>query len=147
MTSDRPTCQTGLTLYELLVVMTILAILVTLVIGLGRHADQVARRHRAIADLALWHDALDRYYLALGAYPDGRYNGGVTNLLQAATNIAVGVTVTLGDGLPSRNQLHTLDPWGRAYQYVADTNAAPQSYDLYSPGPDAGNPSDDVRFQ
>ena len=127
--------------------MMILAILVTLVIGLGRHADQVARRHRAMAELALWHDALHRYYLALGAYPDGRYNGGVTNLFQAAETIGTALTVHLSDGATSPAQLHALDPWGRAYQYVAATNDAPQGYDLYSTGPDAGNPSDDVRFQ
>ena len=147
MTNDRPS-RFGFTLYELLVVMMILAILVTLVIGLGRPADQAARRHRALADLALWHDALHRYYLQVGGYPDARWNGSATNLLSAGVTIGGNTTVRLADGATSSLQLHAVDPWGRFYRYAADgTNDVPQSYDLYSTGADAGNPSDDVRFQ
>ncbi|MFZ4396783.1 MAG: type II secretion system protein, partial [Kiritimatiellia bacterium] len=47
----------GLTLFELLMVMTILAILVSLVIGLGRYADNTAKRHRTLADLGKWQEA------------------------------------------------------------------------------------------
>jgi len=126
----------------------ILAILVTLVIGLGRHADQASRRHRAVADLALWHEALQQWYLRQGAYPDCTYNGSVTNVLAAAAPLGGNATVRLGDGVPSPLQLRAVDPWGRYYQYAADgTNAAPQTCDLYCQGPDAANPHDDIRFQ
>ena len=149
---SHPGCgsnRSGLTLFELLVVMMILAILVSLVIGLGRHADTMAKRHRAMADLGKWQEALHQYYVHLGEYPRSQYNGNVTNLLLACEAIG-GTNVWFGEGTSAR--LTPLDPWGHAYQYVAVTNSAvtnsaPQSFDLYSFGPEQGNSSDDVRFQ
>ena len=148
--SIAPRGQSGLTLFELLVVMSILAVLVSLVIGLGRYADTMAKRHKAIADLGKWQEAMHRYYEVLGQYPDSQCNGGVSNLL--TVSVPIGGTGTNQVVVRVGGQMSilpaTIDPWGQPYQYVAVATNAPQSFDLYSFGPDRqGNTSDDIRFQ
>ena len=137
----------GLTLFELLVVMTILAILVSLVIGLGQHADVIAKRHLAIADLGKWQEALHQYYGALGEYPGVQYNGSVTNLLNLS--VTIGGSNVVWFGAESSTQLNPIDPWGNPYWYDAATNDHPQSFDnIYSFGRDqTKGTSDDIRFQ
>jgi len=135
----------GLSLFELLVVMSILATLVSLVIGLGRYADTIAKRHQAIADLGKWQEALHQYYLQVGEYPGNQYTN-VAGLLTMSMPIGGSNVVTFGAQMstpPAPN-----DPWGTPYQYVAPAASASQSFDLYSCGPDrVGNTSDDIRFQ
>lgn len=149
MTHDFHIRRPGFTLLEVLVVMTILAVIVTLVIGLGRYTDLQAKRHRALADLAIWHDALHQYYLKTGEYPGFAGATSASNLAAVVTPISATVSVRLQDGTTSSATLTNrfLDPWNHAYVYVAATNAGVQSYDLYSQGPDAGNDSDDIRFK
>ena len=142
--------RNALTLFELLIVMAILSILVTLVIGLGRYADLMAKRHRAIADLGKWQEAIHRYYEVLAEYPDSSNNGSITNLLNVRVRIggtdANTVYVRFGEQMSTLPS--AIDPWGKAYQYVAATNRAPQSFDLYSCGPDQqGGTADDIRFR
>ena len=137
----------GLTLFELLIVMSILATLVTLVIGLGRYADTMAKRHHAIADLGKWQEALHQYYLQLGEYPGIQYTN-AASLLTLNVSISGSNTISFGSGMPGSLAAITLDPWGQPYQYAAPTNSNLQSFDLYSCGPDrAGGTSDDIRFQ
>ena len=125
--------------------MMVLAILVTLVISLGRHADLQTKRHQALADLGRWQDALHGYYLSAGQYPETCYNGGVSNLLQATCKDSMGTTITTLAGQMT-SALNAIDPWGHAYVYVADTNAAPQSYDLFSWGANSNTPSAAIRL-
>jgi len=135
----------GLTLFELLTVMMILSLLVSLVIGLGRYADTIAKRHHAIADLGKWQDALQRYYDVLGQYPDSQYNGSVAKLLSASAQIGGSNVVCFSAQFSTPP--NAIDPWFRPYQYVAPSNNAPQSFDLYSFGPCTNIASDDIRFQ
>jgi general secretion pathway protein G len=142
----------GLTLLELITVMAILAILISLVIGLGRYADTLTRRHQAVAEIGQWQEALHQYYQALGEYPTNPCTGSVSNLLVLRVPIGGAasnqVFVTFGEKTSHAGQLPQLDPWGAPYQYQAPPDAHPQSYDLYSYGPDRqGNSSDDLRCQ
>ncbi len=142
----------ALTLLELLTVMSILAILISLVIGLGRYADTLSRRHQALAELGQWQEALHQYYQTLGAYPTNPCTGSVSNLLvlRVPLNDAPSnqVFVTFGEKTSHAGQLPSQDPWGQPYQYRAPSDVHPQSFDLYSHGPDRqGNSSDDLRFQ
>lgn len=145
--TGRASGRIGVTLFELLVVMMVLAILVTLVIGLGRHADTQTKRHQAMADLGRWQEALQGYYLAAGQYPDVCYNGSVSNVLQSACTNAAGVAIATLSGQTS-SRLNIVDPWGRPYQYVADNtdSAPPQTYDLYSWGPNSNSPAAAIRL-
>ena len=139
----------GLTLFELLVVMSILAIMVSLVIGLGRYADLVAKRHQAIANLGQWQEALHQYDLQAGEYPGNQYNGSVANLLNACASNVVYFSAQFPTQINTNTIPNlTIDPWGTPYQYVAPAASASQSFDLFSCGPDRqGGTSDDIRFQ
>lgn len=142
----------GLTLLELLTVMGILAILVALVIGLGRYADVLARRHQAVAELGQWQEALHQYYQSLGEYPTNPVTGCASNLLDVRVRIAGSETnpvlVAFGAHTTCANQLSVCDPWGVPYRYQAPADDHPQVYDLFSSGPDRKkDTSDDVRFQ
>lgn len=125
----------GLTLFEVLIVMSVLAVLVSLVIGLGRHADAAGKRSRARADLVAWQETLTRWHLAFDEYPS--VDGSVNNLLAAsmrtpATNL---LFREIAGAVP------TNDPWGSPYQYRG-TN---QTYSIWSPGPDGRrNTPDDI---
>lgn len=126
----------GLTLFEVLIVMSVLAVLVSLVIGLGRHADAAGKRGRAQSDLASWQDALTRWHLAFDEYP--AVSGTVTNLLTASFSTPV---TNLLFSEVAGTAVRLTDPWGSLYQYSGSN----QTYSLWSLGPDGRPSADDVR--
>ncbi|MFA5392102.1 MAG: type II secretion system protein [Candidatus Paceibacterota bacterium] len=64
----------GFTLIEMLIVITIIALLSSLIlVGMGG-ARTKARDSRRIADLHNIQNALELYYAKLGTYPPGTYN-------------------------------------------------------------------------
>lgn len=139
--------RNGLSLFELLTVLSILAVLTGLVIGLGRHADLISKRRQAFGELGVWHEALQRFYdnHDWGHYPTN-CSGGVSNLLSCC-EIAGSISNRFGETM-STPLVRTCDPWGQPYQYRVDPGDAPQSYDLYSFGPNRkDSDSDDIRFQ
>ncbi|MEM9421660.1 MAG: type II secretion system major pseudopilin GspG [Pseudomonadota bacterium] len=104
--------QIGLTLFELLVVLAVLALLATLVaprvIGyLGKAKSDIARGQ--MANIA---SALELYALDAGRYPTDEE--GLTALVVAPE----GATVWLGPYL--REEKGLTDPWGREYLYSVD---------------------------
>ncbi len=138
---SRSPSRSGLTLVEVLFVMVILAILVGLVIGLGRYSDSAARIHQARADLGEWSSALSRWQDAFGEYPvsiDGTVLGLVSNT----------VTLTRFYTEEGDNELDMAaffrdialkDPWQQYYLYQGESNALSGvvfRYDLFSAGPD-----------
>jgi len=124
----------GLTLFEMLVVLAILGMLVSLVIGLGRHADAAGKRGRAQADLAVWQHALTRWYLAFDEYP--AVDGTVTNLL--AVSISTPTTNLLFEQTQTTAWRLT-DPWGALYRYYGSN----QTYTIWSLGPDGRDDTPD----
>lgn len=141
-----PCCPSAYTLIELLTVLMIVSLLIALVVGLGRHADHVGKRRRALADIGTLHDALEQFYLQYGRYPE------IPDADHAATNLAVLTNPWLGEDkadafdrlLPPESSY--LDPWRQPYQYLYDTNR-PDTVDVYSLGPDRKSENDDVRYQ
>ena len=158
--------RAGLTLVEVLFVMAVFAILVALVIGLGRYSDSAARIHQARADLGEWTSALGRWRDVFGEYPRPP---GATNVLWLASNTvavarftgAAGATAYAAAGAAS-NTLDTAaffrdlplrDPWRQYYRYEAqdglDDPAVPLfDCKLYSAGPDGKDdtPHDNIAF-
>jgi type II secretory pathway pseudopilin PulG len=147
---------------EVLFVMIIFAILIGLVIGLGRYADTTARIHEARADLGEWTAALSRWHDTFGDYPvsaDGTVGGLVSNtvpitrLTAAAQATAYAAAGSLTNTLAMASFFRDLplrDPWRLVYFYEAQTNeaGAALSHSLYSAGPD-GNPQtphDNISF-
>ena len=67
---------TGFTLIELLVVIFIIAILVTLAVGIGKYVYDEAGRKQTQATQAIVMQAIDVFYELTGDYPDDTAAGG-----------------------------------------------------------------------
>ncbi len=147
----------GYSLIELTLVLLILGVLMGLVLGLGRHGIESARRAQVQADLGELHHALTRFHATHDAYPptDGGAVVAVTNLWAVAAPWA---PPEEAQSLPNRWMLQWFlpedfsgtDPWGEAYRYSHDAEGSPTRYELYSLGP--FNPEDSdadarIRFQ
>ena len=141
--SIRERAARAFTLLELLAVITLIAILAGIVIGVGRQASVAGKAARAQAELATLGAALEAYKHTYGEYP--RTDDEV-QLLRAL----LGQRGPLSDApISGRVLLETsrfaiagnvlVDPWERPYVYVYQvppggwTNS---SYVLYSVGPD-----------
>ncbi len=112
--------QSGFTLFELLVVLSIMALLAALVaprvIGyLGRAKEDVARSQ--MSNLVT---SLELYYLDVGQYP--KEEDGLTALVEAPQQSGEPIPGWRGPYLNDETGL--IDPWGRpfAYAYDAETD-------------------------
>ena len=121
----------GFTLIEILLVMTIIAILAAIVIPKMVGRSEQARQTAAHADLSSIKTALDAYEVDNGFYPKG-----LQDLIQQPGN----AKNWHGPYLESLPQ----DPWGNPYVYTYPGRHNPSGFDIYSAGPDgkAGNDDD-----
>lgn len=124
------------TLVEMLLVVTIIGILAALVVPKIMGRSEQARSTAANADInGGIKSALDAYEVDNGFYPKGK--NGLNDLVQQPRD-AKNWRGPYLDKLPS-------DPWGNAYIYEYPGKHNPNSYDLYSVGPDGkGGTDDDV---
>lgn len=124
--------QRGLTLFELLVVLAILAFLATLVaprvVGyLGRAKSDIARSQAA--NIAA---SLELFFLDYGRYPTNEE--GLIALVEAPA----GSTEWRGPYLKEETAL--TDPWGRPYLYSPETSA--EAFEVASLGRDGAEGGD-----
>ena len=160
----RRTClrplRAGFSLLELMAVLLILAMLAGLVIGQARLARVRGEEARVRIDLGHVATALERYRESMGHYPssadaksDGSGDGSciVTNL-----NAWDSAPVWMMDGVENADDVHCLknffpeanevqedgdepfsglDPWSRPYRYFHDPETAPDTYRVFSLGP------------
>jgi len=116
------------TLVELLVVILIIGMLAGFVApkmfkGLGKAKADIAK-----AKMALIEDALGRFYIDCGRYPDD--SEGLQALLTAPADLQ-----EKWNG-PYCKRSELLDPWGNPYIYLAEGQYNPGSFDLVSYGAD-----------
>jgi len=116
------------TLVELMVVILIIAMLAAFVTprmfkGLGKAKSQIAK-----AKMAIIEDALGRFYIDCGRYPDD--SEGLEVLLLAPADLE-----EKWNGRYCKPS-ELLDPWGNPYIYVAEGQYNPGSFDLISFGAD-----------
>jgi general secretion pathway protein G len=120
------------TLVEMLLVLTILAILAGIVLPKMIGRGEEAKKKATIAQLAAFAQALDLFEVDNGDYPSGR-NG--LNDLKEQPRDARNWHQYL-DSIP-------LDQWGHPYIYVKPGKHRPTSYDLSSIGPDGREGTED----
>ena len=143
--------EKGFTLVEMLTVLFIVSILLGIVLGSARYATQVSRVSRAESDMHTLAEALDRFHLVFGEYPD----------VESATNLVQYTRRALGGGESDRFHFRHLlpagftavDPWTHPYIYRVyrpdkpgeeDFKASDETiYALASAGPDGKEGTDD----
>lgn len=120
----------GFSLIEIMVVVTLMAIL----IGLGTTylMNQLERGKEQAARSTAYEiaKALDLYKLQHGSYP--------------TVSEGLEVLVTPASGKPVLDELPN-DPWKRPYNYAIPGEKNPKSFDVWSSGPD-GNAAQDTGF-
>ncbi|HUB65990.1 MAG TPA: type II secretion system major pseudopilin GspG [Candidatus Methylacidiphilales bacterium] len=127
----QTTRRRGFTLFEMLLVLTIIGLLMGLVIyNLGHVADD-AKMERAHADILTLREALSAYQMTCGMLPTTEQ--GLKALWSRPTS------EPLPQNWSKQMDAETKDPWGNSYQYVNPGKHNPDGYDLYSMGP-SGQP-------
>ena len=130
----RNSCR-GFTLMEMLIVLTIIALLMGMVIFQVTSMSAGSEATKAKADLLAFKEMLASYQLDNGTLPTSEQ--GLKALWSRPTV----------EPIPPRwHQLlesEVLDPWGRPYQYRNPGKHNPDHYDVFSMGPDGLPDTDD----
>lgn len=126
----------GFTLIELLVTIAIIATLAAIVAPALFGNVGEARKNAVRSQIQILALALDAYRLDNDAFPTSEQG------LEALRTFPVGGEPPKNWKGPYLRQGVPVDPWGRAYVYVAPGVANPDAYDLYSLGKD-GKPGGD----
>jgi general secretion pathway protein G len=123
---NRRESEAGFTLVEMLVVITIIAMIMALVAPRVLHYLGESKIKAAKIQIQSFASALDLYYLDEGHYPST--SQGLTALVQRPDNSPVwnGPYLTSG-AVP-------LDPWGHPYDYRSPGEHG--AFDIVSRGPD-----------
>jgi general secretion pathway protein G len=129
---NRRTRQSGFTLIEIMVVMTIIGLLMALVAPRFMRSVGKAERGAARAQVELLGTALDTFRLDVGRYPSTQE--GLGALMQRPFGVDRWDGPYLKKGLPK-------DPWSHPYYYRSPGEGG-RPYDLYSYGAD-GAPGGD----
>lgn len=128
--------RSGFTLVELLLVLTILAILAGIVLPSMVGRGQQAKITAAKSDISSFSTALGIYEVDNGGFPKGR--NGLQSLVQRPNN----AQNWHGPYLQDKTTV-PLDPWGNPYVYECPGKHNPTSFDLMSMGPDGRIGGDD----
>lgn len=130
----------GFTLVEVLLVLVILVILVSLVVGGYTAAQKKANLNAAKTQIGLFETPLDMYYMDTNAYPTSEQ--GLEALLEPPADLR---NPKKWGPDPYLKKRVPLDPWGDPYQYECPGRHNPNSYDIWSLGPDGAEGTvDDV---
>ena len=129
--------QLGFSLLEIMVVVVIMGMLASIVSFnvMGSKADAEVRKTRI--DIKNIQQALDLYKLDNSRYPTTEQ--GLKALIKKPTASPVPKNWKKGGYVQELPE----DPWGNKYQYANPGVHNPDSYDLYSFGPDQEEGSDD----
>jgi general secretion pathway protein G len=116
----------GFTLMEMLIVLSIIALLMGMVIFQVSTSAEGAKRQKVLADLLTFKEMLASYQLDNGSLPTSEQ--GIKALWSMPTV----------EPIPPRwhPQLdsETLDPWNHSYQYLNPGKHNPNKYDVWSTG-------------
>ena len=133
-TSHRSS-RLGFTLMEMIIVLTIIALLMGLVIMNLSGIGDVAKIKKTQADILAFKEALSTYQLQTGTLPTT--DQGLKALWQKPT------TDPVPDQWHRIMDEEVLDPWGHSYKYLNPGKHNTDGYDVYSTGPDGQDGGDD----
>jgi general secretion pathway protein G len=125
----------GFTLMEMIIVLAIIALLMGLVIGTLSPIKEVAKGKKAMADIQSLKIALSAYELQTGSLPTQEQ--GIKALWAKPT------AEPIPDNWHKVMDDEVQDPWDHPYQYVYPGKHNPDSYDVFSMGPDGQAGTDD----
>ena len=126
----------GFTLVELLLVLTILAILAGIVLPKFSGVGLKARISAAKTDISNFKTALSMYEIEMGDFPPGRT--GLQALVIKPSGASSKWRKFLDvDKVPN-------DPWDHPYVYEKPGKHNPDTYDVYSLGPDGKGGNDAI---
>jgi general secretion pathway protein G len=132
----RTVYRRAFTLVELLLVLTILAILAGIVLPKFGNVSGRAKETAVKADLASFKTALSMFEIDMGYYPKGR--DGLNQLVIKPSGAPTKWHKYLDvDKLPN-------DPWGRPYVYEFPGKHNPDGYDIYSLGAEGRGGTDAI---
>ena len=120
--------QSGFTLLEIMIVVSIIVILLGLAISRMKNPTVFAKSVAVQADVQSVGTTLMQYEAMNGFYP--------------TTEQGLQALVTQPESEPRPNRWHSFydriptDPWGTPYQYRCPGIKHPDKYDLFSAGPD-----------
>jgi general secretion pathway protein G len=123
----------GFTLMEVLLVLVILVILASLAVNVFSGTQARADRNAAAAQIGFYKSAIERYRLDTRQYPDD-----LQHLVTAPSD------ARLADkwGGPYMDKI-ARDPWDNEYRFAAPGKNNPDSFDVWSVGPDGQDGSAD----
>ena len=125
----------GFTLMEMLLVLTIIALLMGMVIYQLAPIGDVAKVQKVNADLLGFKESLAAYQLETGSLPTTEQ--GLKALWAKPT------VEPIPDHWRAMSDGETLDAWGHSYQYRNPGKHNPDRYDIFSMGPDGQPDTDD----
>ena len=131
----RSSRSQGFTLIEILVVVTILAILAATIIPQFSSTTQAAKMKAAQHDIATLQGSVERFSLDMDRYP--------TNEEQLKVLASPPIEGGKNWHGPYIAELRP-DPWGHAYVYRTPGQHTLKTYDIWSRGPDGVDGGDDV---
>ncbi|MBN2377857.1 MAG: type II secretion system major pseudopilin GspG [Sedimentisphaerales bacterium] len=127
-------CRRGFSLVELMVVLVIIGLLGTLVGSNVMSFLAKAKVKTAQAQIKLFHEAVNAYYLDIGEYP--------SDLLDLVEE-PPGVEGWNPDGYLADTDVLPRDPWRNEYYYDYPGSRDKPKFDIYSYGPDGQEGGDD----
>jgi general secretion pathway protein G len=123
----------GFTLMEVLLVLVILVVLASLAVNVFSGTQDKADRSAAAAQVGLYKRAIDLYRLNTRQYPSD---------LQELVTKPNDATLASRWGGPYMDKI-AKDPWDNDYRFAAPGKHNPDSFDVWSVGPDGQDGSAD----
>jgi general secretion pathway protein G len=133
--------QSGLTLIELLVTITVIALLAGLTLAAVGGVNQKANRDKTKAEIAAICNALEQYKSVNDSYPAAGA-GGFVPFAETGETIR---PFFIANKISTNAAGELLDPYGKEYLYKKPGDKNPASFDVFSKGKDgATDTADDI---